>query len=94
MRIAFRADASDQIGTGHIVRCLTLASELCRRGASIVFVTRTQNRSLVEKIRSESYETLFLSEQDSPVGQAEDIDAQETIAALQGQHIDWMIVDH
>lgn len=40
MRIAFRADASLQMGTGHIMRCLTLATALRERGAICHFICR------------------------------------------------------
>lgn len=40
MRIAFRTDSSLQIGTGHMMRCLTLADELSRRGHDVLFVCR------------------------------------------------------
>lgn len=40
MRIAFRTDSSQQIGTGHLMRCLTLADELARRGHETLFVCR------------------------------------------------------
>lgn len=40
MRIAFRTDSSRRIGTGHLMRCLTLADELARRGHDILFICR------------------------------------------------------
>ena len=40
LRIAFRTDANQQIGTGHFMRCLTLADELRRSAADICFVSR------------------------------------------------------
>jgi len=40
MNIAFRTDATSQMGTGHFMRCLTLADALQQQGARIRFVSR------------------------------------------------------
>lgn len=54
-RILFRADASLQIGTGHIMRCLTLADALRERGAECRFICREHPGNLIELIRSKGY---------------------------------------
>lgn len=38
--IVMRTDASIQIGSGHVMRCLTLAEALRERGAAVRFICR------------------------------------------------------
>ena len=45
--ILIRADASLAIGSGHVMRCRTLARELKRRGTAIFFVCRRQPGDLI-----------------------------------------------
>jgi UDP-2,4-diacetamido-2,4,6-trideoxy-beta-L-altropyranose hydrolase len=40
MKITFRVDASVQIVSGYVIRCLTLAQELCDRNAGCTFICR------------------------------------------------------
>lgn len=60
MHIAFRAEASLQIGTGHVMRCLTLADALRERGACCSFVCRPQQGNLLALIAQRGHRTLLL----------------------------------
>lgn len=57
MKATFRVDASLQIGTGHVMRCLTLADALAARGADCQFICRAHEGNLIELIRSKGYLT-------------------------------------
>ncbi len=58
MKVAFRADASFEIGTGHVMRCLTLAEALQDRGATVVFVCREHPGHLCDLISQKGF-TVF-----------------------------------
>jgi len=105
MNVAFRTDASLQIGTGHVMRCLTLADALRERGANCRFVCREHPGNLLSLVRDRGYQVYALpsgiaSEHGSLAGGAEwlgvseTIDVGETRAALVDEEVDWLIVDH
>ena len=50
MRLVFRTDASLDIGTGHVMRCLTLAQALHAEGADCHFVCRALPGNLIALI--------------------------------------------
>lgn len=47
MKIVFRVDASIQMGTGHVMRCLTLADALKNQGAECYFICREHPGNLM-----------------------------------------------
>lgn len=55
MRVAFRTDASLQVGSGHVMRCLTLADALKAQGAQCHFISREHPGHLLEVIRQRSF---------------------------------------
>jgi UDP-2,4-diacetamido-2,4,6-trideoxy-beta-L-altropyranose hydrolase len=68
MSVFFRVDASLQIGTGHVMRCLTLADALSSRGAECGFICRAHPGNLIEFIRKKGYHVHSLPS--APVGGA------------------------
>lgn len=55
MNVVFRVDASRQIGTGHVMRCLALAQGLRQRGAEVAFVCADLEGNLIEYLREAGY---------------------------------------
>jgi len=53
--VVFRADAALHIGTGHVMRCITLAETLRARGAACRFVCRAHPGHLIEHIRQRGF---------------------------------------
>jgi UDP-2,4-diacetamido-2,4,6-trideoxy-beta-L-altropyranose hydrolase len=58
--IVFRVDASTQIGTGHVMRCLTLADALERTGSKCYFICREHSGNLIATIKKYSHEVYSL----------------------------------
>jgi len=55
LQIAFRTDASLQIGSGHVMRCLALADALRAQGAQCHFICRAHPGHLIAVIRQRGY---------------------------------------
>ena len=55
MNIFIRTDASINIGTGHVMRCLTLADELRQKDADINFICREGPGNLINYIGNRGY---------------------------------------
>ena len=48
--LLIRADASINIGTGHLMRCLALAQAWKDAGGEVAFITACRNEGLVERL--------------------------------------------
>jgi UDP-2,4-diacetamido-2,4,6-trideoxy-beta-L-altropyranose hydrolase len=101
--VAFRVDSGSHIGGGHLFRCLTLADELRRLGASVRFVSREHPGHLLARLDAQGYAVDRLPAPPSAgpsadghawLGVTQDADATQTLAALGEQRVDWLIVDH
>ena len=86
MRVAIRADASLQIGTGHVMRCLTLAERLRAGGAEVLFLCRELPGHQCDAIDARGFRVHRLPA--VPVNAA-------SSAAASGEptHAHWLVVD-
>ncbi|EJI84119.1 FlaR protein (FlaR) [Alishewanella aestuarii B11] len=89
MRVLFRADASIARGSGHIMRCLTLAKALQQRGAVCDFACRVESGHLIAWLQQQGFNVISLISE--PLN--EEHESQLLLAALQHDYR-LLIVDH
>ncbi|MGP4060593.1 UDP-2,4-diacetamido-2,4,6-trideoxy-beta-L-altropyranose hydrolase [Halobacillus sp. H74] len=92
MRVGFRTDASTDSGTGHVMRCLTLAEELRMQGAEVFFMCRRRPGDLVDFIQQKRFAVYAIT---GAEGISWREDAARSLGILDNVGIvDWLIVDH
>ncbi len=109
-KIAFRVDASLTIGSGHVMRCLTLADDLINRDSKCIFVCRPLEGNLINFIKQRGHLVLALPilqnvsrlnynsvAYEDWLGTDWETDANDTKKLLTENFcspIDWLVVDH
>ena len=93
MLVVIRADASTPIGSGHVMRCLTLAHRFKKdKNAKVVFVMRDLPGNLIDVVEVQGFEVLKLPPANQKYSLSGyglwltvpiDVDAQQTIEVLQ-----------
>lgn len=107
VRVAIRVDASARIGTGHLKRCLSLVQALIEQGAGVSVITRALDNVSAQVLRDAPCPVRWLPAPAHPpaavgsetahaawAGVTWEQDVQDTLAALQPERPDWLVVDH
>ncbi len=110
MRVVFRVDSSFQMGSGHLVRCLTLARGLRVKGADVLFICRNLSGNFIELIIKDNFNLKildgyklsdeFFANDSHEIPHASWLevdwraDVHQTVEALANNFFDWLIVDH
>lgn len=109
MKVFFRVDSSNEVGTGHVRRCLTIAKGLKDRGVrDVVFICSRLEGNIIEDLSNHSFEVRIIAR--SPEFNLKDVqqyripeidrlsqvqvaDAEQTVLLLNNEHPDILITD-
>lgn len=109
MKVVIRTDSSINIGSGHLMRCLTLADNLAKKDADITFICRNLEGNLSHLVESKGYKLVLLktpsesncvinpsNEYEEWLAVTQDYEIKDVIKILSitDDKIDWLIVDH
>lgn len=105
MRVLVRVDASAQIGTGHVMRCLALASELKNRRHEVIFLCRELKGNLIATIEASGFKVIKLQKPSGEIIKgsiphshwlevSQQVDLQESLDVAGASVWDWIVTDH
>ncbi|ETT41088.1 GCN5-like N-acetyltransferase [Paenibacillus sp. FSL R5-192] len=95
MKFFIRADASEQLGIGHVMRCLALSEELIKHDYEVIFICKEANPLITRLIREKGCDLLLI---DTPIFIDGEHESEHVVQLIiNGYHVeqeDWLIVDH
>ncbi|OLN24029.1 UDP-2,4-diacetamido-2,4,6-trideoxy-beta-L-altropyranose hydrolase [Domibacillus antri] len=101
MNVIIRTDASVEIGTGHVMRCLTLANQFKKNNVNVSFVCRAFTGNLISLIKDQGFAIHVLPAMTDQyhwqwIKENWAKDAQETQRFIHqmDSEVDLLIVDH
>ncbi len=95
MKVVVRADASVELGGGHVMRCLALAERLREGGGEVGFLCRDLPGNLNSVVAGQGFTVFPLPPGERDAEFSWEADVRHSLAALESWgELDWLIVDH
>ncbi len=88
MNFLIRADASFEIGTGHVIRCIALGQMLSEEKHNVIFVTNSSQQKVIDRIANEKFKVIKITEYDNLLK-----DSEYTAKYAKNNEIDLVITD-
>lgn len=94
--VVFRVDASVKIGSGHVMRCLTLAGQLKETGSEVIFICSDLPGNLASLIVKDGYRVFLIPYLKVSKDEKWKRDLENTVNLLTALNnpIDLLVVDH
>lgn len=84
MKFLIRTDAYEDIGTGHLMRCLALAQGTKNHRSEVVFVTYCESKQLINRLQKEGFGINLLKEPGN---------LEESISIFKREQPHWVVLD-
>lgn len=98
MNVFIRVDASIEIGTGHVMRCLTLANQLRKEGKNVFFICRRADGDCSSLIKEKGFKLIYLPFIEGSlwkyIEKNWELDAEQSIDILKKYQVCQLIIDH
>lgn len=89
MKFLFRTDSSLAIGSGHVMRCYSLANALVEKNHDVKFICKNLPGNLISFLENSDFPVIRLPD---GISEGEDVHFSSEIVNL--EQPDWLVVDH
>lgn len=97
MNVYFRVDSSNEIGGGHLYRCISLAEALLALKVNVLFICKELPGNFIQVLIKKNFNVIRLSNemQKKEKNSLDEIqDAKDTLRAIEDKEPDWIVLDH